>query len=370
VKKGNPDMPRLDLHKKPYDEGTKEKLDFYHDYLLEWLYVFINSPYVNALQIFDFFAGPGSDKAGKPGSPVIICDEIHKVLEQREIKHKIRLYFNELDAEKFKDLSIFLKKQKKLMPQVELFEKQFTFHDAFDQWSPYMKAGATNLLFLDQNGLDQITKPIFQRIVAMPKTDFIFFIASAMVNRFKEKYDIRKYVPITDDDLKTMNNNNVHRLLTNAYQHWIPNGTQYFLGSYSIKKGANVYGLVFGSGHPRGIDKFLQIAWKHGGDANFDIDGDSIDPKQPSLFKEDDIPTKIKVFEKELEKEIFGRRLKTNKDIYIFTLQNGMLSVHARNTLNELINNKKLPKQKFHISYDAWDKHAAESIQHFTGASK
>ena len=168
-----------------------------------------------------------------------------------------------------------------------------------------MKSGAANLLFLDQNGLDQITKPIFQSIVAMPKTDFIFFIASAMVNRFKDNHDIRKYVPITDDDFKTMNNTNVHRLLVNTYRRWIPNGIQYFLGSFSIRKGANVYGLVFGSRHPRGIDKFLQVAWKHGGDANFDIDGDGIDPKQPSLFKEDDIPTKIKVFEKELEKEIF-----------------------------------------------------------------
>lgn len=233
-----------------------------------------------------------------------------------------------------------------------------------------MKSGAANLLFLDQNGLDQITKPIFQSIVAMPKTDFIFFIASAMVNRFKDNHDIRKYVPITDDDFKTMNNTNVHRLLVNTYRRWIPNGIQYFLGSFSIRKGANVYGLVFGSRHPRGIDKFLQVAWKHGGDANFDIDGDGIDPKQPSLFKEDDIPTKIKVFEKELEKEIFDRRLKTNKDIYIFTLQNGMLVQHARDALNELVKNKKLPKQKFLISYDACDKYAAENIQHFTGARK
>ncbi len=363
-------MPRLDLHKKPYDEGTKEKLDFYRDYLLEWFYVFINSKYVDTLQVFDFFAGPGSDKTGNPGSPVITCDEIRKELGKREIKHKIRLYFNELDSEKFKDLSIFLKKQKQLMPQVEFSEKQCTFHDAFDQWAQNMKSGTANLLFLDQNGLDQITKPIFQSIVAMPKTDFIFFIASAMVNRFKDKDEIRKYVPITDDQIKIMNRNNAHRLLANAYRSWIPVGTEYFLGSFSIEKGANVYGLVFGSAHPRGIDKFLQVAWNHGGDANFDIDGDGIDPKQPSLFAEDDIPKKIKVFEKELEKAILDRSLMTNKDVYLFALQNGMLAAHTKKALNELVKNKKLPKQKFLISYEACKKRAAESIQHFTGASK
>jgi len=363
-------MSRRDLHKKPYDEGTQYKLELYRDYLREWLYVFINTPYVDTLQIFDFFSGPGSDQEGKPGSPVITCDEINSAFGQREIKQKISLYFNELDAAKFKDLKACLDKQKLLLPRVEFFEKKCTFHDAFDQWMPNMKSGAANLLFLDQNGLDQITKPIFQSIVAMPKTDFIFFTASAMVNRFKDKDEIRKYVPITDDQIKIMNRNNAHRLLANAYRSWIPAGTQYFLGSFSIEKGANVYGLVFGSRHPRGIDKFLQVAWNHGGDANFDIDGDGIDPKQPSLFAEDDIPKKIKVFEKELEKAILDRSLMTNKDDYLFAMQNGMLAAHAKKALNELVKNKKLPKQKFLISYEAWKKPAAESIQHFTGVSK
>jgi hypothetical protein len=231
-----------------------------------------------------------------------------------------------------------------------------------------MKSGAANLLFLDQNGVDQITEAIFRSIVAMPKTDLIFFISSSVVNRFKTK--LRKYVPITDDDIKEMNINNVHRLLANAYRSWIPVGIKYYLGSYSIKKGANVYGLVFGSCHPRGIDKFLQVAWNHGGDANFDIDNDGIDPMNPWLFDEFNKPTKIKVFEKELEKAILARILTTNKDIYIFALQNGMLALHARDALNEMIKNKILPKQDFRISYNAWKKSAVEIVKHFKGEGK
>jgi len=116
-----------------------------------------------------------------------------------------------------------------------------------------------------------------------------------------------------------MNGQNVHRILANAYPRWIPDEVDYFLGSFSIKKGANVYGLVFGSGHPRGIDKFLHVAWKHGGDANFDIDKDGIDPRQPSLFSELDKPTKISEFEKTLEREVLHGTLRTNK-IYTFLL--------------------------------------------------
>jgi len=360
-------MPRRDLHKKPYDEGTQDKLDLFHDYLQVWCRVFTNVTFVNTLQIFDFFAGPGCDTNGKLGSPGIICEEIRKVFDDGEIKQDVCLFFNELNSEKFKELKIFLDKQKRLLPRVKFFEKQCNFHNAFKHWAPNMQSGAANLLFLDQNGLDQINRSIFQSIVTMPKTDFIFFIASSMVNRFKNNPEIRKYVPITNDDVKVINGTNVHRLLANAYQRWIPKEMEYYLGSFSIKKGANVYGLIFGSGHLRGIDKFLRVAWKHGGDANFDIDNDHIDPMNPSLFEELDKRTKIKDFEIELEKEIFNRHLRTNKDIFIFASQNGMLASHARDALNVLVKNKKLPTQKFHISYEACKK-PTEIIQHFKEA--
>jgi hypothetical protein len=230
-----------------------------------------------------------------------------------------------------------------------------------------MHRGTANLLFLDQNGVREITKPIFQKIVQLTRTDFIFFISSAMVNRFKKSPEIRKYVPVTDEDFSIMNGTNVHRILTNAYACWIPDGLEYFLGSFSIKKGANVYGLVFGSGHPRGMDKFLKVAWKRGGDANFDIDQDRIDPSQPSLFSELDKPSKISIFEKDLESVILNRNLSTNKDIYKFALRNGVLSRHARNAIDEMIKDKKLPKQKLHVSYDAWEKTNVEEIKYFQG---
>ena len=117
-----------------------------------------------------------------------------------------------------------------------------------------------------------------------------------------------------------MNGTNVHRIVANAYREWLPDGLQYYLGSFSIRKGSNVYGLIFGSGHPLGIDKFLKVAWKKGGDANFDIDKDGFDPNQPSLpgFSKS---TKIEVFEKEVEQAVLlDRHLNTNKDVYLLTI--------------------------------------------------
>jgi len=60
-------MPGRNLHQQPFDEGTRDKLELYREYLREWLPVFINGSSVDFLQIFDFFAGPGFDVGGNPG---------------------------------------------------------------------------------------------------------------------------------------------------------------------------------------------------------------------------------------------------------------------------------------------------------------
>lgn len=356
-------MPIHDLHRNPFDEATLDKLQLYRDYLREWLPVFMNNRSVDTMQVFDFFAGPGIHLDGNPGSPVIACDEIRRALEADSVfPKKIKLFFNEIDKFKHNSLISCIEEQKATLPQVEFNAMQEDFPDAFNAWNPLMHGRTANLLFLDQNGVRQITKTIFQNIVRLARTDFLFFISSAMVNRFKEQPEIRDYVPVTADDFARMTGTNVHRIVAEAYRRWVPDGLEYYLGPFSIKKRANVYGLVFGSGHPLGIDKFLRLAWKRGGDANFDIDRDGIDPAQPSLFPELDKPTKIRVFEKELEAALLERRLRTNKDIYLFALRNGMLAKHARDALNLLVKDKKIPKQSFHISYDAWKKTETENI--------
>ena len=154
-----------------------------------------------------------------------------------------------------------------------------------------------------------------------------------------------------------MNGTNVHRILANAYRRWLPPGkSTYYIAPFSLKKGANVYGLIFGSGHPRGMDKFLHVAWGHGGDANFDIDGDGIDPTCPSLFADMDKPSKLRQFENELEQAILEKRLITNRTVFEFALEHGMLGRQAKEKLAHMVKTGKLPNQNFTISCDAWNK--------------
>jgi hypothetical protein len=200
-------------------------------------------------------------------------------------------------------------------------------------------------------------------MINLDKTDFIFFISAAIINRVKEHPDIVKYIPpISKEDWQRMTGNNVNRILSEAYQQWIPIDKSYYLGNFSIKKGANVYGLVFGSGHPAGIEKFLRVAWEKGGDANFDIDGDNIDENQPALFEFLDKPSKISEFERDLETKVLQKELVNNNQVYIFSLQRGVLASHARDALKNMCKAGKLPNQSFHISYDAWKKNNDEPI--------
>ena len=53
-------MPVRNLHQKPFDEGTRDKLELYREYLREWLPVLLSGSSVDILQIFDFFPGQGS----------------------------------------------------------------------------------------------------------------------------------------------------------------------------------------------------------------------------------------------------------------------------------------------------------------------
>lgn len=101
-------MPIRNLHHNPFDEGTLDKLDLYRDYLREWLPVFINGPALDSINVFDFFAGPGFDVEGNPGSPVITCDEIQKAIAINQKKRVvIKAYFNEKSSDKYTNLSSY-----------------------------------------------------------------------------------------------------------------------------------------------------------------------------------------------------------------------------------------------------------------------
>ncbi|MDO8367724.1 MAG: three-Cys-motif partner protein TcmP [Saprospiraceae bacterium] len=333
-------MPSEKFFSKPFDDSTKCKLEIYHSYLREWLPVFLASPkpHWTNINIFDFFAGQGQDSEGYPGSPLITISEVNKSTGYIvNHKMKVRLYFNEFDKEVFENLK--QNAEKVIKPNV--YTTQFSKED-FQQcfWEQYpLMENAANFIFLDQKGIKQITEEVFLRIVELKQTDFLFFISSSFIHRFGESEEFQRYLKIRQEDIQGKEYFHIHRLVLDYYRSLIPKGKQYFLAPFSIKKGSNVYGLIFGTNHTYGLEKFLKVCWKidqQRGEANFDIDREKINFAAPTLFEEYNKPTKRQLFEGELKSKILNKVLKTSYEVYLFTLESGFLLKDANDVLREL----------------------------------
>lgn len=258
-------------------------------------------------------------------------------------KLKVRLFFNELD----KDIFVALQQNTAGQTKPNVYSTEFSnkdFQECFWEQYPLMQ-DAANFIFLDQKGIKQITEDVFVKLIGLKQTDFLFFISSSFINRFGELEEFQKYLKIKHASIQNKDYFHIHRLVVEYYRSLIPAGKQYFLAPFSIKKGANVYGLIFGSNHPYGLEKFLKVCWKidkQRGEANFDIDKEKINPNAPSLFEQFNKPTKRQVFEEDLEFNILQKILKTNYEVYLFTLESGFLLRDANEIIRKLVKSSKI----------------------------
>ena len=157
------------------------------------------------------------------------------------------------------------------------------------------------MLFLDQTGFKHVGEEVFQQLLKLDRTDFLFFISSSTIKRFAEHPYVKRHINLDSAEIEETPFHEIHRLVLGFYKGLVPEGREYYLGSFSLKKGSGLYGLIFGSGHILGMEKFLKTCWKIDelrGEANFDIDDDRINPDEPELFLRK--PKKVELFEYDL----------------------------------------------------------------------
>ena len=131
----------------------------------------------------------------------------------------------------------------------------------------------------------------------------------------------------------------VHRAALGYYHSLLPSEGRYFLAPFSIKKGSNIYGLIFGSAHLLGIDKFLQVAWQSdaiSGEADFDINRENIRPGEMLLALDEMRPSKIAAFERELEHLLRAGRLRNEFDVMQVCFEHGVKRQHAEPVMARL----------------------------------
>lgn len=340
-----------------FKEGTLTKLDLYRKYLIEWIPVFTarKNLITNTVNIFDFFSGVGCDSKGTHGSPMIAIEILMSFSEHISRKElDLNIYLNDYNLKNFQALKDNINNMHYNRDWIKVHFYNCDFIDLFTQLKPKMK-NAANLMFLDQFGVKYVGKNLFEEIIKMPMTDLIFFISSNTFHRFSEDKNVTDIVKLDTDTIKNTKASQIHNLVTNAYRKFIPNDLTYYLAPFSIqkKKGKNIYGLIFGSGHPLGIEKILKVCWEEDkltGEANFDIEDTQSKMIQYSLFPKE--LTKIERFQESLTESILSGTLSSDKDVTAFMLNNGFISEHVKPILKKLKKEKKITYQG-HLSYSS-----------------
>jgi three-Cys-motif partner protein len=319
------------FHDKPFDEGTLTKLEIFQLYTREWLPVFLASPTSrwSEIHLFDFFAGPGADVTNVPGSPLRIIREL-KVTRPLPgwRRAKVTAHFFDASPTKIRSLTERLADETRDFQILQVEAAPKAFQEAFKDALPVLRRGdAAKLVFIDQFGVDQVLDETFLQLVGFPTCDFLFFLSSSTLNRFRDHPAIKLKIKRPED------HHHVHQAALDYYRSRLPDPS-YFLAPFSIKKGANIYGLIFGSKHPKGMAKFLNVAWKAdqiNGEANFDINRDDFGPLA-SLFA----PTKVSAFEVGLEKAILEGAVTTEADVIRLCFEHGVRPQHAQPVLRHL----------------------------------
>jgi hypothetical protein len=168
-----------------------------------------------------------------------------------------------------------------------------------------------------------------------------------------KRFEFTKYFPDIHID-SSIDQAVVHRELLEYFRGHLPSNSLTRLYPFTIKKNANVYGLIFGSKHPLGVDKFLRVAWQQNpvnGEANFDIDNDN-SKKQLNFFRPK--ITKIEAFQDDLSDHIMKEAIITNKDIYFYTLERGFIPIHSKSVLKNMRDKGLL--EHFSNSYISYNK--------------
>lgn len=340
-------MTKRDFHEKAFDEGTILKLEILSRYLEAWLPVFINHPTVRDINIFDFQCGPGEDKHGVKGSPLRIVDVIAGARPAASaIEKSIRIYFNDIDGNKIDQLREKLNNVDTVgVVSFSSVDFEECISKCFDIMS---KPGAANFLFIDPTGLVRMDKTI-ERLSSLAYTDFLLFIPVQHVSRLYMTGGFQNFIPglkCTGTVEKTPKEICVYIDDKLREQH-----ASYFLAHFSIKKSEspNVHGLIFGSKHPLGLDKFLKVTWdiSPNGVSNFEMSGDLLFASKTSgqckLPGIKEYSTREEVFRDALKAKVISGELICARDVALFCYRNAFLPTrHATPVLKELVRIGKL----------------------------
>lgn len=354
-------MAKRDINKSKFDNGTNLKLDIFRECFRAWFPVLANDKYTQKLFILDLFAGSGTDEDGEYGSPLILLDEARgkKKLFCEFVNSQekdISFIFNEKITKKAKILETNIDtyfqrcESKCILDKCVYREKYKVKNDEFKNVfnDPKIKQILDNkqhgkFILLDQYGFKEIDDKVFLELIEYPKTDFIFFIASNFVKRFKSLPAVTDYFQkIGSANFNESEPKECHKIIAEYFRRLIPDRKEYYLHHFSYLKKTNYYGLIFGTNHTYGMEKFLNVCWSHDKLSGESTENVYNDFEEGSLFYNPNDSNKKQKIKRLVEEEILNSRIKTNIEGFKFVLSKGCQTSLYLECIESLINAKKV----------------------------
>ena len=348
------------INKTVFDEATKLKLNLFGECFEEWFPVFLHSPWFKKLYIFDFFAGSGKDLDNNFGSPLILLEKAKGTNRKYCIKvqKEIKFIFNEGEQNKSDELKQNIAQYVRKCEEdnncsaciYQYRVENYKFHEIFENISItniFNNNKYGKFILLDQYGFSQIDEQIFKQLISYPKTDFIFFISSSFISRFREHPNIKKYIDTSRIKFEKIRPNEIHRAVANYFRDLIPEKKEYYLHHFSIRKEekkGNYYGLIFGTGHTLGMEKFLKVCWKHdtlSGEANFNIDNNF---REGTLFYNPENNVKKDTVSKEIKELVLSGKISDNITGMKFAMRKGCEPKLFTDIVKELKKNERIER--------------------------
>ena len=328
-------------------EHSEAKVKLYGKYLAVYLSIMHHVQYVKQVFVFDLFCGEGIYENDAKGSPIIALDTIrnHYFANQKSCPN-MTLWFNDngiseiergiYKSDRVQQISTrhFIPPNVKIEYLKEDYEKIYPI--AIDLVR--RTKDAKGLFFIDPFGYKDIRLDDIRKMLEGGNTEVFLWLPIAQMYRFADSV-MRSNFPGSEP---------LRLFLTELFGKVVPSfqssrefieqirsrfsaylrDLEIFVDTFILERDAsNLYCLFFFTRNVRGYEKMLEAKWSIDPDRG---KGHSLE-KTMSLFDEIELsgyPEKLRAF-------ISSSDYRTNKELYLFGLDNRFLPKHTNNVLRD-----------------------------------
>ena len=349
-------------------EHSEAKIRLLREYLRKYLSVVTNTDWIDEIEIFDVFCGPGEYGGGAEGSPLAILQVVNEIYRFRTENGKgvpkINCYFADIDVENVENVRRVVVDRNLHIPAAGLLSvEQRKFKDSLNQiLSVPQKTSRKLFSFIDPTGYKEINATELRKLLDR-KVEVLLFLPVQFMYRFVANATpvaLKEFISeLTDYDQWQPKQDPVEFAfqIRDLYRKYF--GKSAYVSAFVIEKDANtMFCLYFFTTNLRGYLKMIEAKWDIDSTAGAGWSFRKV-PGQASLLNNPE-----EYLENDLL-EFLQQGGKTNVDVFEFAvIDNEFKETHAKKACDKLVaagkiavmgySGEKVRAGSYYINYDCY----------------